>query len=231
MSHMFGLESLETRRLLTGASISHGVLRVYGDSDNHNIITVQNSTDSKSVDVSVSWLTPKNVKKNFSAEFPDTLKFSKIDIFGGIRGDTINVGQANGTFAYKTRIDAGRGNDTITTGAEVDVIYAGKGNDVVSAGGGADLVYGGDGNDNLNGGDGNDTLWGGHGADTINGNAGDDKLGGVLGENTLVGGAGKDTFVVKSLSDNPTNDFNPAEDVLKTKGADQAGDMDAPAGA
>jgi Ca2+-binding RTX toxin-like protein len=230
MFDLFGLESLESRKLLSGASISHGVLRVYGDNDNHNIITVQNSTDGKSVDVSVSWVTPNHVKKNFSAEFPDTLKFSKIDIYGGIRGDTVNVGQANGVFAYKTRVMAGRGNDTITTGSEADVIYAGKGNDVIKAGGGADLVYGGDGNDNIGGGNGNDTLWGGHGADYIFGNDGNDKLGGVLGANTLIGGAGNDTFVVKSLKDNPINDYNPAQDVLKTRGVDQAGDMDAPPG-
>jgi Ca2+-binding RTX toxin-like protein len=219
------LETLESRRLLTGASVSHCVLNVVGNEQSANIITVNNSVDGKNVDVSITWTTSLNVKKNFTASFPKSIGFKRIHVLGGIRNDTINVGQANGSFNIRTRIDSGRGNDTITTGDEVDVIYAGLGNDVVSAGKGNDLVYGGPGNDNISGGDGNDTLWGGNGNDTVNGNDGDDKLGGVLGHNTLVGGAGKDTFVVRSLADNPVNDFNPAEDVLVTK--DMKSDADA----
>ncbi len=221
-----GLECLESRRLFTGASVSHGVLRVVGNETNHNIITVNNSVDGKNVDVSVSWVTALKVKKNFSASFPKSIGFKKINISGGIRSDTINVSQANGSVGIKTRIESGRGDDTITTGGEADVIYAGKGNDVVNSGGGKDLVYGGLGNDNLSGGTDNDTLWGGNGADTVNGNDGDDKLGGVLGMNTLVGGAGHDTFVVTKLSNNPQNDFNALQDKLVSK--EKASDTDAP---
>src|SRR6476646_3630864 len=108
-----GFESLENRRLFTGASVSHDILRVFGDVTNHNIITVNNSADGAAVDVSISWVTGLKVKKNFSAEFPKSIGFKKINIFGGIRGDTVNVGQANGALGIKTRIDSGRGDDTV----------------------------------------------------------------------------------------------------------------------
>jgi Ca2+-binding RTX toxin-like protein len=221
---------LETRRLFAGSSVKDGVLRVYGDAVDHNIITLAQSTDGKDVDVSVSWVTPSGVKKNFSSVVPIALGFSKINIFGGNHADTVTIDNTKPFLGLKVRIDTGKGNDTINTGAEADVIYAGMGNDTVNSGGGNDLIYGGDGADSLSGGAGNDTIWGGHGADSIYGNDGDDKLGGVLGDNTLMGGAGKDTFVVKSLSDNPVNDYNSSQDVLVTKGADAMSDVDAPAG-
>src|SRR5438067_5800222 len=219
------LESLESRRLLTGASVSHSVLNVVGAQPVGNVVTVNNSVDGKNVDVSISWTTLLNVKKTFSASFPKSIGFKRIDVKGGQGSDLINVGLINGSLGLHTRVDAGRGNDVVNTGEEADVIWAGRGNDVVNAGKGNDLIFGGLGNDNLNGDDGNDTAWGGNGNDTVNGGAGDDKLGGVLGHNTLVGGAGKDTFVVRSLADNPVNDFNAAEDVLVIR--DMKSDADA----
>jgi Ca2+-binding RTX toxin-like protein len=223
-------ESLEPRRMFSGASVSHGVLRVYGDPFNRNIITVANSADGTNVDVSISWTTLAGVKKNFSASVPKTLDIKKINIFGSFRADTVNVGQTNGALGIRTRIDVGRGNDIVTTGSENDVVYAGRGNDVVKTGGGNDLVHGGLGDDNISGENGNDTLWGGNGNDTVNGGDGDDKLGGILATNTLSGGAGKDEFLVKSLDANPTNDFNATEDVLTVVPHDDATDPDAPAG-
>jgi len=218
-------ESLESRRLLTGASVSHGVLHVDGARPVGNTIIVNNSVDGKNVDVSISWTTLLHVKKTFTASFPKSIGFKRIDVTGGDHGDLINVGLTNGALGVRVRVDGRGGSDIINTGEEADVIWAGRGNDVVNAGKGNDLIFGGLGDDNLNGDDGNDTAWGGSGADTVNGGAGDDKLGGVLGHNTLIGGAGKDTFVVRSLADNPVNDFNAAEDVLVTR--DVKSDADA----
>ena len=211
------IETLESRRLLTGASVSHGVLHVDGARPVGNTIIVNNSVDGKNVDVSISWTTLLHVNKTFTASFPKSIGFKRIDVTGGDKGDLINVGLTNGALGVRVRVNGRGGSDIINTGEEADVIWAGYGNDVVNAGKGNDLIFGGPGNDNLNGDDGNDTAWGGNGNDTVNGGAGDDKLGGVLGHNTLIGGAGKDTFVVRSLADNPVNDFNPAEDVLVTR--------------
>jgi len=227
------IESLESRRLLSGASVHNHVLRVAGDAGNNNTINVNNSADGLSIDVDITSVTANHVSKNFHASFLKTLGINKIMIAGGKRADTINVAQANGSIGIKTRIDSHQGTDTITTGDEADVIYAGLGADIVHSGAGNDLVYGGNGDDKLFGEDGNDTLWGGNGKDDVEGGNGDDKLGGVLGQNTLMGGAGRDTFVVKSLAANPTNDYNANEDVLLTKPGDAGtgGDIDAPPGA
>jgi Ca2+-binding RTX toxin-like protein len=226
------LESLESRRLLSGASVHNHVLRVVGDPTANNTINVNNSADGLSIDVDITSVNAQHVSKNFHASFLKSLGINKITVMGGKRADTINVAQTNGSIGIKTRIDSKQGADTITTGDEADVIYAGLGNDSVHAGAGNDLAYGGNGNDQLFGEDGNDILWGGNGADDVEGGNGDDKLGGVLGANTLMGGAGHDTFVVKSLAANPTNDFNSAEDTLVTRpGANgTGGDVDAPPG-
>jgi Ca2+-binding RTX toxin-like protein len=221
------IESLESRRLLTGAHVANHVLFVDGPNDFKGAISVENSTDNLKYDVKINWKTANGTAKSFAASFLKSIKIDKIVVNGGPKADTINIGQVNGAVA-KTRVNAQAGNDVINTGAENDVIYAGLGNDKVQSGAGNDLVYGGNGKDSLFGQDGNDTLWGGNGGDSIDGGIGDDKLGGVLGApNTLIGGAGKDTFVVKKLSDNPTNDYNAAEDLLKTSEAKN--DIDQPA--
>jgi len=221
------VESLESRRLLTGAHLAHHTLFVDGSKDAANAIVVENNVDGKTIDVSIAWKTSNGTNKTFAAKFLKTLKIDRIFIKGGDKVDTINVGQVN-AFNTRTRVDAHKGNDIINTASGNDLIRGGLGNDIVNSGAGNDLVYGGSGNDTLIGGDGNDTLWGGNGSDSINGGNGDDKLGGVLGApNTLIGGAGKDTFVVKKLSENPTNDYNAAEDVLKQREA--ASDIDQPA--
>jgi len=207
-------------------------LRVVGDAGNNNTIVVQNSAVGTAVDVDITSMNAAHVSTNYHGSFLKSLGITKVTIGGGKRSDTINVAQANGSLGIRTRIDSHQGGDTVTTGDEADVIYAGLGNDTVHAGGGNDLVYGGNGDDKLFGEEGNDTCWGGNGKDDVEGGNGDDKLGGVLGANTLMGGAGHDTFVVKSLAANPTNDFNSAEDTLVTRGGANgtAGDVDAPPG-
>jgi Ca2+-binding RTX toxin-like protein len=212
------LEALETRRLFAGVSLKDSVIRVYGDPTNKNTITV--ADNGANLDVTITYKDASLINYTFTASIPTTLAFRKINIFGGIRNDTITV-----TTTTPTRVDAGRGNDTLTLGAERDLVLGGAGNDSVNAGAGADLVYGGAGNDTLIGGDGNDTLFGGDGQDSIDGGAGNDKLGGILGvPNTLTGGAGADTFAA-NLTLNPTNDFLEGTDSLA--GSD-TGDVNEP---
>ena len=69
------------------------------------------------------------------------------------------------------------GNDTLTTQPGITLpmtIDAGSGNDTITTGDGADLINGGDGNDTLNGAGGGDRIVGDRGGDTMNGGAGDD---------------------------------------------------------
>ena len=71
------------------------------------------------------------------------------------------------------------GDDTLTTDPGITLamnVDAGPGNDTITTGDGADLIQGGDGNDTLNGAGGGDRLVGDRGGDTINGGAGDDTL-------------------------------------------------------
>jgi Ca2+-binding RTX toxin-like protein len=128
----------------------------------------------------------------------------------------------------KTVIEGRGDKDVITAGDEDDVIVGGWGDDNLAGGGGNDLIMGRNGNDTLLGGEGNDTLWGGVGSDSVDGGNGDDVLGGILGApNTLMGGAGHDTFWVRTLEKNPTNDFNSAEDTLKTARTKMQGKIEA----
>ncbi|TCR67681.1 calcium-binding protein [Bosea sp. BK604] len=81
-------------------------------------------------------------------------------------------------------IDAGAGNDTVTTGS---------GDDLVKGGAGDDVIDGGEGDDALQGGDDNDRLIGRAGDDILIGDAGNDVLVGGEDNDTLIGGAGTDT--------------------------------------
>lgn len=131
------------------------------------------------------------------------------DWIRGMLGD--DVIDAGGGF---DRVNAGGGNDRVGGGGGNDTIRGEAGNDFLEGGGGDDVLFGGVGNDTLRGEGDNDALWGGVGDDALDGGDGNDTLGGVLGTNSLIGGPGIDTFTVRNLTLNPTNDFNSAEDVL-----------------
>jgi len=212
------VESLENRTLLSAtASLDQtGVLRVRGYEQAANTIVVGNSEDGLDVVVTVTSVTRRGTK-TFTGSFHKSEGITRLHIWGGHKADAITIDQTHGAFDVVTRIDGRDGNDTITAGDETDRISGGRGDDTIVAGGGGDLIYGFKGNDDLSGGDGNDTLWGGLGNDTLSGEGGNDKLGGALGANVMTGGEGEDTFVVRSLAANPTNDYDAATDVLKDK--------------
>jgi Ca2+-binding RTX toxin-like protein len=90
-------------------------------------------------------------------------------------------------------IDAGSGDDVITTGDGNDLSNGNDGNDTLNGSGGNDRIVGDRGNDTINGGDGADTLvWNnGDGSDVINGDAGSDIV-----EDNL--GAGVDVSTLKN---------------------------------
>jgi Ca2+-binding RTX toxin-like protein len=218
------LETLESRTMLAANAFLAGhVLHVRGAEFAANTIVVKNSTDGTAVDVSIVSVTGKNITKSFATSFPKSLGIDRVKIDGGNKADAITVDQTASPFTIKTLID-GKGGDDVITGGDGDDVISGKGgNDVIHGMGGNDLIFGRHGNDTLTGDEGNDTMWGGVGDDNLDGGNGDDKLGGIVGHNVLTGGAGADTFVVRSLSDNPSNDYNSAEDTLivKPKQADK----------
>lgn len=96
-------------------------------------------------------------------------------------------------------IDAGAGNDQITTGAAAAYAFGGAGDDLLAGGGGAAALYGGEGADTLSAGASGAYLDGGSGDDILSGGAGSDILEGgehgsaeTPGDDTLAGGAGDD---------------------------------------
>lgn len=291
-TNRFSLESLERRVLMSAAVLARGVLRVAGDARAVNTITVANSPDGLSIDVTIDSINVLNQPKNLTKTFSKAFGINFIFVRGGRFGDTIRVGQANGAagveaFSLPTRVlsfagddvitltdapdfvNSGVGNDVVDSNDGNDIVFAGPGNDDVEAGNGDDwvrgfqgddileggggndrlnggvgndqirggqgddlargeqgddtidgnadndLLFGGIGNDILRGNAGNDTLWGGVGDDTLEGGVGDDSLGGIIGSNNLTGGQGADTFHVRDLALNASNDFSIAEnDVL-----------------
>lgn len=228
-------ESLERRTLFASAVLAGGVLRIAGDGPAANVITVANSVDQASIDVTItstrSGLAPKTLTKSFSK----ALGISSIAIKSGGRNDNISVGQDNDPlgivkFDLPTRVLSGAGDDVITltdasdfvvpsagndrvdTNGGNDTIFAGTGNDIVDAGDGDDLVRGMLGNDTLEGGDGNDRIAGNTGNDLIDGGAGIDLLRGDVGDDTLEGGDGNDTLF--GLVGNDILRGNDGDDVL-----------------
>ncbi len=89
-------------------------------------------------------------------------------------------------------VDAGDGDDTITTGAGDDIVLGGDGNDTIKTGAGSDYIEAGNGNDIVDGGAANDVIYGGDGNDTLSGGAGNDYIEGGNGNDVLKGGAGQD---------------------------------------
>ncbi len=97
---------------------------------------------------------------------------------------TINTGDGNDavtvndleTGAVAAVVNAGAGDDTVSTTDGDDQLNGGAGNDQLNSGGGADTVSSGDGNDIIQAGEGVDVLTGGLGDDNIDGGDGADQL-------------------------------------------------------
>ncbi|WP_277017648.1 Ig-like domain-containing protein [Lentibacter algarum] len=89
-------------------------------------------------------------------------------------------------------VDAGAGDDVITTGDDDDTVIGGAGDDTIDTGIDDDLVDAGDGNDSVIAGQGNDTVVAGAGDDTVDGGDGDDSIIGGDGCDVVDAGAGND---------------------------------------
>jgi uncharacterized delta-60 repeat protein len=213
----FGLEPLETRRMLTTASVSSThVLNIVGTPGNDTIIVNKLSNGKVSVSGVSTQFTPGS----------GTGQFKTINVNAG-NGN--NFVQINNNVVYTaSTIQAGSGADTLTGGAGNDSLGGGGGNDTLDGEGGADTLFGDSGTDlanysyrtdnltiTLDGvnndgaagehdnveceevitGSGNDSIVGSSGDDFLSGGAGADTLLGEDGNDVLTGSAGLDSML------------------------------------
>lgn len=131
-------------------------------------------------------------------------------------GDLADV--VNAPLPLPTTVQAGAGDDTVTTGTAADSLRGGLGNDRLTAGAGADQLDGNVGRDTLTGQEGRDTLLGGGRADEA------DILSG--GPDTdLADYSGRDLPLMVSLNDlandgEPGENDNVGSDVEEIEGGD-----------
>jgi len=113
---------------------------------------------------------------------------------GCIQGGDEHHAECNSMGVFSVTVNAGDGDDQVTTPVAVTTwAFGDAGSDVLTGGGGEDILDGGAGDDTLNGGPGDDfRLAGDSGNDQVNGDGGDDELTGGPGNDTLSGGLGSD---------------------------------------
>ena len=200
------IDALESRRMLNAATLSHGLLTVYG-SEADNVITVQNpgGVAGRIVTVGIDGTT-------FSFRGTGIVRM-RIFGFGG--NDTITLSQTNTPNLGDVAIDAGSGNDSVTDatvahrfnrGESVSVL-GGAGNDVLTGGVHTLSLDGGTEDDTVQGGAAGAVLSGGDGNDLVSANiitlrsmlTGAVLPGDAPGAVVLNGGAGDDYIVGNSL--------------------------------
>ena len=204
------VESLEYRRLLSaGAFVAGSILHVDGNLLSPNTITVDDN--GTAITVAIDWTTARGVAKSFSSSFAKSLGFTEVFVRGGLRADTINVGQHSSVaFSLNTRVDGIAGSDLITTGPESDTINGQAGADTINSGNGNDIVRGGlfsdhitvgNGNDKVKGGVLPDTITAGNGNDTVVGSVSADLITVGNGNDLVFGRQGNDTIIAGNGSD------------------------------
>jgi Ca2+-binding RTX toxin-like protein len=195
-------ESLEGRRLLSGAVLSNGILTITG-TEAPDLIEVQiRQNDPSRVKVEINNL---GFEQRFSRAAVTKIV---VNALGG--NDAVEIGKDDEPVAIRAELNGGAGNDELDGGASGDILRGGDGaddldgergndrifgnggNDILAGSAGRDMLYGGNGADTLEGGSGNDQLFGGGGNDYLQGQAGADALFGGDGRDSLEGGSGVD---------------------------------------
>ena len=162
------------------ASFSAGVLSVFGDNLDNNIVVSRNAAGK----ILVNGGAVADQRRHRRPSPTPTL----IQVFGQGGNDTITLDEANGALP-RANLFGGAGNDTLTGGSGNDQLFGQAGNDTLLGKGGFDFLFGGTENDTLTGGDADDQVFGESGNDRMIWNPGDDT---DLNE----GGAGTDTTEV-----------------------------------
>jgi Ca2+-binding RTX toxin-like protein len=148
----------------TTATISTGVLTVFGDSANNSIAISRDAAGRILVNggaIAVAGGTPTVANTTL------------IRVFGQDGQDVITLNEANGALPA-ANLFGGAGNDVLTGGSGGDQLFGQAGNDTLVGKGGFDLLFGGSENDTLTGGDADDQVFGQGGNDRMIWNPGDD---------------------------------------------------------
>jgi hypothetical protein len=194
------VELLERRRLMDATAIvTDGVLTITGTRRRDEIVVELDSNNATQLIV-----TANGQSGNFNVDLVSSIR---INARGG--NDVVTVSEVNGRIFCPVTVDAGTGNDTITTGSGDDVILGGEGRDFISAGAGDDQITGGNGKDDLSGGDDNDVLLGGNGKDNLRAGAGDDNVDGGLSRDTLDLGEGDDAVAIDKSHRSERTQYDP----------------------
>ncbi|HET9068718.1 MAG TPA: hypothetical protein VFN28_08730, partial [Amaricoccus sp.] len=146
------------------ASFSAGILTLFGDNLDNNIVVSRNAAGAILVNggaVSVTGGTPT------------VANTSLIQVFAQGGNDVVTLDESNGALP-RANLFGGAGNDTLTGGSGADQIFGQAGNDTLLGKGGADFLFGGAENDTLTGGDADDQVFGESGDDRMIWNPGDD---------------------------------------------------------
>lgn len=216
------IETLEPRRMLSayGKYDAKGVFRVFGtEGDDRFEVTFEpqygvdySSTDNRSVvghspTVKVNGQ-PLRILGKLRVDYPRPVRF-----YLGSGDDSLTITNPTADVKGYTRfiVDAGDGNDSISTGIGDDVITAGAGNDTVSSLAGNDSIDGGSGSDDLRPGLGDNTVLAGSGNDRVRHGGGNDRITGGKGDDrfftsssgstSITGDAGNDTLYSGSSRD------------------------------
>ena len=187
------LEVLESRATPAVSAIfspGAGLLTVFGDALNNNLVVSRNAAGTLLVNggaVPILGGTPTVANTNL------------IQMFGLGGNDVLTLDEANGALP-RANLFGGAGNDILTGGSGADLLFGQAGNDTLLGKGGTDLLFGGDGNDVLTGGDGDDQVFGEAGNDRMIWNPGDDtdlnEGGAGIDTVEVNGGNGAETFTV-----------------------------------
>jgi hypothetical protein len=142
------LENLESREVPTTASLSGGLLTIYGT----------NSADAIAINTVRNQITVSGVRQTFSAS-----SVSRVVVYARGGNDFVTLMGLN----IPATVFGEGGRDVILGGNAGDWLDGGSDNDVIHGFGGNDTLIGGSGNDYLNGGSGVDSFWGGTGHDAF----------------------------------------------------------------
>jgi Ca2+-binding RTX toxin-like protein len=159
-------------------SAGTGVLSVFGDSQDNNIIVSRDAAGRILVNGGAVSIVGT----------PTVANTSLIQVFGQAGNDQISLDETNGALP-RANLFGGDGNDTLIGGSGADQLFGQAGNDILLGMGGDDFLFGGAGNDTLTGGTGNDQVFGQAGNDRMIWNPGD-------GSDLNEGGDGIDTVEV-----------------------------------
>lgn len=116
-------------------------------------------------------------------------------------------------------VDAGEGNDRITTGSGDDRVDGGAGDDIIRSAGGRNDLFGNSGNDEIHGGGDVNIIHGGDGDDILNAGTGTNFIEGGAGAD-VINGAGGDDIISAGLGDDIVNLNGGTSHVYTGQGAD-----------